>query len=181
MGTKNRFMIFSLFLIFMAVFGFGGTAEALLSAVSPNTDPVNGYPAWYQDGNGLKLGQCQTPDPLCISAPVDPADPVSVALGVGEESFYWVSEALIDMPTLAIPNPPNAPGIGGQALLVLALEEAFAGGPPLDGDQVVFARIRIRIDAPVVGVYMVTHPYGVKQFNVVAPGRRAVNDTIDMG
>lgn len=56
---------------------------------------------------------------------------------------------------------------------VSALEAAFSGGDPLEGDQISFARIRIRIriDVPVAGTYVITHPYGVEVFNVDTPGR----------
>jgi hypothetical protein len=64
---------------------------------------------------------------------------------------------------------------------VSALEAAFSGGDPLEGDQISFARIRIRIDVPVAGTYVITHPYGVEVFNVDTPGRRAINMTRDIG
>jgi hypothetical protein len=64
---------------------------------------------------------------------------------------------------------------------VSALEAAFSGGDPLEGDQISFARIRIRIDVPAAGTYVITHPYGVEVFNVDTPGRRAINMTRDIG
>ncbi|MCY1396367.1 hypothetical protein D9M71_113370 [compost metagenome] len=50
-----------------------------------------------------------------------------------------------------------------------------------------FARVRIRVDVPVAGVYTVTHPYGVEVFNVTPEefadtgGDRAINMTRDIG
>jgi hypothetical protein len=64
---------------------------------------------------------------------------------------------------------------------VSAVEAAFSGGDPVEGDQISFARIRIRIDVPVAGTYVVTHPYGVEVFTVDTPGRRAINMTRDIG
>ena len=59
---------------------------------------------------------------------------------------------------------------GERALLVQAVEAAFALGPPAVGDQIVFSRIRIRFDAPVAGTYTVTYPYGVETFSNIAAG-----------
>src|SRR5690606_17138308 len=62
-----------------------------------------------------------------------------------------------------------------------ALEAAFSVEEPIDGDQISFARVRIRVDVPVAGTYVVTHPYGVDVFDVETPGRRAINMTRDLG
>ena len=40
---------------------------------------------------------------------------------------------------------------------------------PLDGDQISFARIRMRVNIPVAGIYTITHPYGVETVNVTTP------------
>ena len=178
MGTKVRVTVLSLVFALTVVLGFGQTAGAAMTAVSPAVDPVNGYPLWYQDVTGLQLPLCF--DALnCFADPVDPTNPDSVALGVGGETFYALAEALIPMPALEIPNPPNPPLIGGQALLVLGVEGAFDGlGLPAVGQQMVFTRARFRIDAPVAGIYTVTHPFGVEQWNVVVPGRRAINSEV---
>ena len=62
-----------------------------------------------------------------------------------------------------------------------AIEAAFAAEEPVDGDQVSFARVRIRVDVPTAGTYVITHPYGVEVFDVPAAGRRAINMTRDIG
>ncbi|HKI50640.1 MAG TPA: Ig-like domain-containing protein [Geothermobacteraceae bacterium] len=146
-----------------------------------------GFPVWYQerildpnppngtDTGGVQLTICQAVDPMCLSAPVDPSDPESVALNVGEEAFWWTGEAFINDRTEDVPDPQ-----GLDAILVLALEGAFAGGPPLEGDQMGFARIRIRIDTPLAGLYTVTHPYGTEVFENVEAGPRAINITRDI-
>jgi len=41
--------------------------------------------------------------------------------------------------------------------------------------------VRIRVDVPTAGTYVVTHPYGVEVFDVPAGGRRAINMTRDIG
>ena len=62
-----------------------------------------------------------------------------------------------------------------------AIEAAFSGGDPAEGDQISFARIRIRVDVPDAGTYLITHPYGVEVFTVDTPGRKAINMTRDIG
>jgi hypothetical protein len=151
-----------------------------------------GYPYYYQDTPtpaeeitaiiagggtiadatpGLKLTICPGSDPMCISVPVDPADPQSALLNVGDESFWWAAEAEI----------ANTAGID-RARLIMGLEGAFGGtGVVNEGDQIAFARIRIRIDTPVAGNYTITHPYGEITFENVPAGRRAINYTEDIG
>lgn len=159
--------------------GWSAPAQAALSARGPAVDP-HGYPAYYQDANSLRLEPCLlplagAPDPLnaaqmCLGDPVNPDNPASVALGVGDETFWWMAEAQA-RPLVA----------GGKALLTLALEGAFGGvGVAADGQQIAFGRIRVRVDVPVAGTYTITHPFGTIVFpNVtVADG---INFTEDLG
>jgi hypothetical protein len=167
--TKKKYLsAFAVSLCFLL--GAAGAAQAVLSAVSPNFGP-SGYPTFYQDANGRAVELCQDPA-LCLFDPVDPANPDSVALGVGGETFYWSAET-----TATLSN-------GGTALLVLALEAAFDGaGEPAIGQQIVFARIRVRIDVPVAalaGNWTINHPFGTLTIPGVA-GLAPVNFTDDVG
>src|SRR5439155_528968 len=47
------------------------------------------------------------------------------------------------------------------------------------GDQVVFSRVRFRIDTPAAGTYTITHPFGVHTLTAAAAGRRSINFTDD--
>jgi hypothetical protein len=152
-----------------------------------------GFPLWYQDNAGtveapeagLQLTICPAVDPMCISAPIDPADPASVALRAGEEGFWWTGEAFLDEDT-----PDATVPAGLKGLLVLAMEAAFGGtGVPAERQQIGFGRIRIRVDVPAEGHYTITHPYGVEEFDVVFDpaetdprklGLRAINMTRDI-
>ncbi len=155
--------------VLLSGFVFVGSANAELAAVSPDLNAA-GYPLWYQDNNGLALELCLDPA-NCIADPVDPANPDSVVLGVGGESFYWSADSAITDP---------ASGVDG--LLVMALEGAFLNEEPAIGEQIVFGRIRIRIDVPVAGVWTVDHPYGQEVFDVAAVGAgNEINDTSDIG
>ena len=153
-----------------------GISQAELARVGP-IDPNNGYPVWYQDKTGLALEFCSpnATDLLlgnCLILPSDLPNGTGPEVFPGnflDEHFFWNSTALIPLQT-------------GKALLVMALEGAFSIGPVLDGDQVVFSRIRVLIDVPEPGgTYTVTHPYGVEVFPNVAPGTRSIFFTEDIG
>lgn len=149
---------------------------ASLASVGPASG-VHGFPVWYEDGKALRLEQClDIEDPLCdpaflLGEGMDPARPVGVGATPSDsnfpgESFYY--QAL---------NSYDLPG-GGQVDFVSALEATFANEEARDGDQVVFGRIRIRIDGlQAGGTYTVTHPYGVDTFQADAEGEiRFVED-----
>jgi hypothetical protein len=182
----------------------GGIADVVLQPDGVTTEkdyegyPL-GYPLWYQERvtvrqedpaapgtfveveqGGLKLTYCPPADPMCISFPVDPANPGSVEVRLGEEGFWWSAEASIEPGTTEGPVPA-----GLEGLLVLAMEMAFGGDESIfDGNQIGFARLRIRVDVPVAGRYRITHPYGVHEFDAVLDpdkgGRRAINFTSDV-
>lgn len=146
-------------------------ANAALSVTGPLA-PVPGFsagfPQWYQDSNNMKLGlQTVADGPLGLAAAVDGANPYSVALGFGAESFYWSADAEVTLPG------------GGSALLIMATEAAFAPAEtPTVGLEQVFNRIRVRLLSPTVpGVYTITHPYGTTTVDT------AVNNTVteDLG
>ncbi|MBV7548115.1 hypothetical protein KW849_17655 [Pseudomonas sp. PDM26] len=166
-----------------------GIAQAALFAVDPGPYlPANGnFAAWYQDTHGRTLDLClskavssrvaSTPDAptyMCSLIPnpgiFDDTQPLVFPTNFPDEAFWATGETTI---------VDAARGI--DLTYVSALEAAFSGGDPLEGDQISFARIRIRIDVPVAGTYVITHPYGVEVFNVDTPGRRAINMTRDIG
>ncbi|WP_409299830.1 hypothetical protein [Peribacillus sp. SCS-155] len=137
---------------------------------------LNGFPTWYKDENGLRLQLNVNPnDPFSGITPADlpnPAQPVSFPANFPSEGFYLLGEA--EMET----------GSGGRARLVLALEAAFISEIPRDSDQIVFGRVRIRVDGLQPNTkYTVTHPYGVETF-IADPDRRGfgeINFTEDIG
>jgi hypothetical protein len=120
-----------------------------------------GYPAWYQDKSGLAMEFCSplTQPELdggwCLLLTGDTTAPETFPSPFFDEHFYWAGSA--DAST----QMPN----GGKALLVLALEGAFAVGPVIQGDQIVFGRVRIRVDPlPASGTYVVYTPFGKYTF-----------------
>jgi hypothetical protein len=95
--------------------------------------------------------------------------PISFPDNFGDEAFYLRVLAQIDLPS------------GGLALLALAVESSFLNGVVVNGDQIAFSRIRIRIDTPGPGTYKVIHPYGDDTFVNAPAGVRGINFTEDVG
>src|SRR5919198_484225 len=134
-------------------------------------DMRDGFPLWYEDEVGLRLGLCLDANGLCLSPLPNPNQPPSVTdafINFPEETFWWFAGADITR------------AIGGKAQLILALEAAFTTAGPTVGEQIAFGRVRIRIDKlrPRMS-YKVTHPYGVN--TVVADSFGAVRFTEDLG
>ena len=178
----------------VAVTAFGiiasGAAVAVAEVTEPNTTSLkvvgpisgeHGFPVWYEDekadGSKLRLEQClDVNDPYCdpaflVEEGLTPGEPLRIADVAAEsnfpgESFYYQGLNVFDLPN------------GGSVDFTSALEATFANEEPVDGDQVVFGRIRIRIDGLQPNAeYKVTHPYGVDTFT--ADGEGEINFTED--
>ena len=150
--------------------GSGVDPNAPQKSVGP-IDVRDGFPLWYEDQHGLRLGLCLDANGLCLAPLPDPTQPPSVTdsiINFPEETFWWSAEARITR------------AIGGKVLLVLALEAAFTGDPAV-GEQISFGRVRVRIDRLRPGkTYKITHPYGVLN-NLVADAKGVINVTEDIG
>src|SRR6058998_3984313 len=160
--------------------GLAFAQAAGLSAVGA-PDPANGFPKWYIDKNGLQLAPCldnNAADPcglIAAGALPNPALPVVFPTNFPNEVFYNRATARID-------------GIGGGAFradLGIALEGAFGGatGTVADGiaAEVVFARLRIRVNGGLVpgASYTATYPFGSQTFVATAVG--TINFTNNQG
>ena len=144
-----------------------------LASFGPISPAGFGYPAYYVDQNGVGLKACQDPaDPVCAAVlpPLpNPAAPLDIAAGNFFSEFpYTFINATVPMPG------------GGIGLLVYSVLGTFAPvGDVVPGTQVVFSRVRFRIDTPAAGTYTMTHPFGVTTLTAAAPGRRSINFTDD--
>ena len=146
-----------------------------LERVGP-TSPANGFPTWYQDKTGLALEFCQPQTQAeldggwCLLLPGDTTVPEAFPNTFAGEHFFFAADASIENPQ------------GIRAELVIGLEAAFAADRPVAGDQIVFARIRFRIDPlPATGVYTIYHPYGTDQIEGVAGERLFFTEDIGIG
>ena len=175
--TKDKTRILTaIFLVFFLGILMGvQTLYAELARVGP-VDPANGFPFWYQDQTGLAMDLClpnmielQNGTCLLLAGDIpDPSQPISFPGNFPEEAFWWNAEVTMDVN-------------GGSALMLLALEAAFLNGPVAQGEQISFARLRLRIDTPGPGTFRVIYPLGEKTFDVVTGGSRAINLTVDIG
>lgn len=130
-------------------------------AVGPvNTD--HGYPSWYQDSSGTRMELClEFENPYCGFAAGDiPNDeaPISFPDNFPEEAFYMLASTTLDLPG------------GGRAVLVLALEAAFANQVQA-GDQVVFGRQRVTVRGAAPNTTLTfQHPYGTMTIDTDGDG-----------
>src|SRR3954465_11494832 len=156
-------------------------AFAQLNRVGP-VGPF-GYPDWYQDKSGLTLDFCgsQTAAELaggwCVLLPADipagaPESRTGNPVNFADEHFYYLLNA----------GEANVTTAGGtRVALVSAIEGAFGGGPVKAGDEMVFARLRVRITTlPYSGTYTVYTPFGKRVFENQIAGDRLFS-TEDVG
>lgn len=144
-----------------------------LRAVGP-VDPENGFPLWFGDGTTrLEIVLDEDPNAPAIGELPDPAQPMSFPGNFPDEAFYFMAEARLTV---------GGNGVQARARVILALEAAFGGaGEPAVGANVVFARIRVRMDDLIPGEkYSVYHPYG-EFIDLEADDRGRVFHTVDLG
>lgn len=174
----RRLLARALALLSAAVFSTSPMAD--LARVGP-LDTANGFPLWYQDLNGLVLDKCfptagvtDTGSAQQNACLLTFPGPYTFPTQFPDEFFYF--RAVSD--SITVGSGANAK----RAVIVLALEGAFANGAPAAGDQMVFTRIRVTAGVPVDGTYTVTHPYGQETFFAVAgAGNRDIVFTEDVG
>jgi len=145
-----------------------------LAAAGP-IDPEHGFPIWYEDDQGLRLEIGLRPDTMtpALGELPTPGAPLQFPDNFPDEAFYFLAEARL---------PVGGNGTVGRARVILALEAAFgAAGTPKRGLNIVFARMRVRIDDVIPDAsYVVTHPYG-ETAPLLADERGRVFYTEDFG
>jgi hypothetical protein len=156
--------------VMLAVAGPASASPAKAGPINPQT----GFPAWYEDGNGVRLEPCVASLANCFLGATLPntGQPFSVPGNAPSELFYYDVDS-----TMTSAN-------GGTAFLRVALEGGFssATGAPEAGKQAVFARVRVRVDNLVAGAtYTVTHPWGVEKLVAGPSATRSINFTTDVG
>lgn len=136
--------------VFVMGHGTGGIA-----AVSATVDAVNTFPDWYQDENGLRVGQCDNPaNTLCVATPV--AGGVSFPTNYPDEWFYYLAQST----PMAVSDPACSIQ-PGNIFVEAGMEAAFLG--PIGPNQgITFGRLRIVSHGGLCPntAYKLTHPYG---------------------
>jgi hypothetical protein len=184
----------------MAMLGSAGTANADLLARGA-VSPLNGYPTWYQDFNGLALSLCLDQNPVtpgvlgptaCVLTPDFDPDPGAAALRtIPGGPFLPITTVPAQIADNTFPDEAfyfmastSGVSLGGGIDVILyeaAIESGFAAAV-VNGGQAVFSRIRVRANVTVTGTYTMTHPYGVETFviNAIDPGAPEINFTNDV-
>jgi VCBS repeat-containing protein len=153
-------------------------AHAVLERMGPvdKSPAVGGFPSWFQDKTGITMEFCdlKTQAELdggwCVLIPPDGSFPETFPNAFFDEHFYYRADnGLVDTAN------------SFRARLVIALESAFANGPPVDGDQMVFGRVRIFMPRlPFDGDYRVITPYSDVTYYDQKAGDR-IFETLDIG
>jgi hypothetical protein len=179
---KERDMVRGKSLTLVLVLGLAlvSAAAAQVAALGPD-NPANGFPKYVKDVNGVKLdlpvfpiGDGVTPPTMIFDPPIA-GNAWSEATGFGSEAFFFLSQSSMEV------GNPQAPT--GLALVVMGVEAAYGAEVPrnVPPDQFLFVRLRIRIDAPSLGTYVVTTPWGPRTYVVDTDARRNINDSMDWG
>ena len=159
-----------------------GTGFAGSSAVSSSVRDADGFPTWYQDGNGVRVVPClDVADPRCVVLAgdgFDPAKPMSFPANFPPEFFYSLADSEV------VSTPGCEGSEPGTAMLRLALEASFANGVAEPGQQTTFGRVRFNVTSGLCpgATYTFTTPYGNFDATADAAGgvARTVG-TIDLG
>jgi hypothetical protein len=181
----KRGRILTLTVLLVALTSLGSNAFAGTPAVSPATDPANGYPLWYQDANGIRVEPClDSSDPFCVllaDPGFNPANPVVFPTNFPVEFFYFVA----DSDKLTTPGCPASGIAPGTAKWRGALEGSFLNGFVQPGQQSTFARTKIVASGLCPNTtYVFTTPYGADSVTTNAAGQVVANKkgaTIDIG
>lgn len=148
---------------------FATTKGALAGgSVSPDKNQA-GFPTWYADVKNVALEPCIDPlDPHCVVLPLagvyDASQPQVFPGNFPDESFY----TLVDSAPIDVAQCGNT----GSVSVGFALECAFAGGVPKQGDQMTFGRIRFTGEGLCpLHDYRIRHPYGTLDITTDDRGR----------
>lgn len=146
----------------LASFALASSCWAALERTGP-IDPLNGFPAWYQDKTGVAL---EMMSPLndselfggwTVLLPGNTTAPELFPTQFFPEHFYWAGTS----EQISYPLPANFGGRTGRAILILGLQAGFTGLTVVPGQQLAFTRIRIQLDSvPYSGDYKVYTPFG---------------------
>ena len=174
-----------------AAMAFAPGAHAVLQRIGP-VDPAHGFPAWYQDRNGIALELCtiDNPDPTisgllvnsgqCAIGNAPPpngiqAGPEVFPNNVVTEHFYTLASA--KMSTAGVATVNGNP----RVVINMGLEASFANGAPAFGTQLTFSRWRVQhFGVACAGNYTYYSPNNLPQtYPALAGGK--VFQTYDIG
>ncbi|MCX7153039.1 MAG: hypothetical protein NT115_11080 [Proteobacteria bacterium] len=159
-------------------------AQAVLQRVGP-VDPATGYPAWYQDANGMALELCAPTTQadlltgICFLTPVEvPVLPEVMPTQWSQEHFYYYTSVVMNVASAT-------PGVTTPLKVLMGLEASFTTATPQAGQQVTFARWRVMAPQAQAGMacpgnFTVYSPHRAPKTIPLAAGARLF-DTEDIG
>ena len=159
-------------------------AQAVLQRVGP-VDPATGYPAWYQDANGLAVELCSPTTQadlvagICFVTPAEvPALPEVMPTNWSQEHFYYYTSAVMTMASAT-------PGVTTPIKVLMGLEASFNTPTPQAGQQITFARWRVQAPQAQAGMacsgnFTIYSPHRAPKTIPLAAGARLF-DTEDIG
>ena len=168
----------------LAAMALAGSAHAVLQRVGP-VDPATGYPAWYQDANGLALELCSPTTQadlvagICFITPAEvPTLPEVMPTNWSQEHFYYYTSAVMTMASAT-------PGVTTPLKVLTGLEASFNTPAAEAGQQIVFARWRVQAPQAQAGMactgtFTIYSPHRAPKVIPVAAGARLF-DTEDIG
>ncbi len=158
-------------------------------------DPVHHFPQWYQDETGIafEIGTVLSAGELAggwvlllagdTIAPERYVYPRAVPSTFFDEHFYWHLSAVDTAAPIPVGvNAAKPAATTTRVLFEMGHEAAFSTGvEEVDGSQIVFTRIRFRMDVvPYSGDYVLETPYKTYTFKGLVAGQRLFN-TDDYG
>ncbi len=171
----------------LAAMTMTNAALAELQRVGP-IDPANGFPAWYQDRNGLALELCDVKSEAvlaggwCLLLPGDVPNgaPETFPSNWAVEHFWWAGNTRMNAMGRDKKTGALVP-VTDNINLVLGLESTFTAEIPRSPDQISFGRWRVRMNsAPCNGDYTFHTPYKNPQTFRGTAGQR-IYETDDFG
>ena len=159
-------------------------ALAVLQRVGP-VDPANGYPAWYQDANGLAVELCipttqaDLVSGICFVTPAEvPVLPEVMPTNWSQEHFYYFTSAVMNVASAT-------PGVTTPLKVLTGLEASFNTPAAEAGQQITFGRWRVqapqaRAGMACAGTFTIYSPHRAPKAITLAAGARLF-DTEDIG
>jgi hypothetical protein len=162
MSRKSKISLITIVLVLaLAPVAFAG-----LSAVSPTFHPPiisNGFPYYYTDTLGITVDLpippagdgVNVPTMIYAPNPIGQTNEVALRAGSDTEAFFFMAR-----------SPKAFQTKDGKAVVTFGLEASYVNGIPTDGQQMVFARIRIKAAVKTAGTYTFFHPWGSEVITV---------------
>lgn len=172
----------------LAALAIAQPAHAVLQRSGP-VDPVHGFPAWYQDANGLALQLCIPGTLADLNAGICPLFAADLPAGALPEVFptNWSHEHFYYMVTTGITTAglDRVSGVPvaaeGRLVFVGGIEATFNTPDPEAGQQITFNRWRVFHSNPACsGNYTYYSPHRAPKTVPGVAGVR-IGDTEDIG